>query len=939
MEKERIKNIGKTALDVGTDFIPGVSEAKDVAAITKGLKEGDYTTAGIHAAGLALGAVPVVGDIARRGLLTVATKFTKKDLLTEGVDDYKALRGNVDETLDKNTAEELFEQGDDAIEKVRKAQSSARKMDDPGKRPFQDSARKLEKDEITPKEFRKEAFADVEKFTEVEELPTFTESVFSLDKNKRKNGILGLNKTIPKDKPMLAAGDSVKARLDIPAYNRYDVYLPQITYTKEGVKGGNSIFSRTMVIQDVKFPTPTKPAFDISRAAINPRTKTATTKYPHATIDGTVATNPNTKKMYTDQEAHSLAKDVINNDDFVHVGYNPDRGGFFYDRATGMPVFDSPLVVQVGKQVFAKKAKLGKRSPKTDPTKAFIPADRIGKLRQLELNKKNLKQGRRTLFNEGGIVPMEQQMEMAFIQEGGLKDDGATTDPVSGNDVPIGSMDQEVRDDIPAMLSEGEYVVPADVVRFHGVKFFEDLRDEAKIGMSRMEADGRVGGEPIDMEDDMEDEEFPFSLEELADIDRELPPEGMAEGGIVHAAEGTFAYTPNTRYGQGNRSNVGLELRTMVNPATGRTITIPFYNGRPMTVIPEGFVDKTVADEQALMQQQQNQQQQRDQRTYDRESPFDPDSPFNERNRQQRPKPISEMSPAEIRAYNESMDSTLADVTSKLPIIGTLQRLNENSARRYATEALRSGKNPETNQALDMETKLALQQLLTIAENKSMLGAIADYVTGKGGQTTGVPLYEQANYEQMLTPIAPDPVVTPETEKQMTDLEIEPSFVAGMEAVPEGGAKVVPAEPEFVYVVVPGKNLNQPYKVNKADAYKFGADAIARIDNNENYRGVRMYSSVDNVPQNFLQRRVRNDYMDRAIGETTIKSLVRNPLTENETYEAAQQIATDLGEKKGENDTSFLDNVKNFFVSPVAASTLSDDQFSVEPSVKQKGIQ
>jgi hypothetical protein len=74
-------------------------------------------------------------------------------------------------------------------------------------------------------------------------------------------------------------------------------------------------------------------------------------------------------------------------------------------------------------------------------------------------------------------------MQMAFMEEGGLTDDGTTMDPVSGNEVPPGSMAEEVRDDIPAQLSEGEYVVPADVVRFYGVKFFEDLRMEAKRGL------------------------------------------------------------------------------------------------------------------------------------------------------------------------------------------------------------------------------------------------------------------------------------------------------------------------------------------------------------------------------------------------------------------------------------------------------------------------
>jgi len=92
---------------------------------------------------------------------------------------------------------------------------------------------------------------------------------------------------------------------------------------------------------------------------------------------------------------------------------------------------------------------------------------------------------------------MDKQMEMAFMQEGGLKDDGMDQDPVSGNEVPSGSMAKEVRDDISAQLSEGEYVVPADVVRYLGVKHFEDLRNKAKSGLQNMEANGRIGGEPV----------------------------------------------------------------------------------------------------------------------------------------------------------------------------------------------------------------------------------------------------------------------------------------------------------------------------------------------------------------------------------------------------------------------------------------------------------
>jgi hypothetical protein len=118
-------------------------------------------------------------------------------------------------------------------------------------------------------------------------------------------------------------------------------------------------------------------------------------------------------------------------------------------------------------------------------------------------------------------------MSFAFA-DGGLRDDGMREDPVSGNEVPAGSMAEEVRDDIPAQLSEGEYVVPADVVRYYGVKFFEDLRDAAKMGLQDMEARGRIGGEPVPEGGPTNDDDL--TPEELAAIQEMM---GMSEGGVV----------------------------------------------------------------------------------------------------------------------------------------------------------------------------------------------------------------------------------------------------------------------------------------------------------------------------------------------------------------------------------------------------------------------
>ena len=141
-------------------------------------------------------------------------------------------------------------------------------------------------------------------------------------------------------------------------------------------------------------------------------------------------------------------------------------------------------------------------------------------------------------FNKGGAV-MNEQMEMAFMQQGGLKDDGMKRDPVSGNEVPNGSMAKEVRDDIPAQLSEGEYVVPADVVRYLGVKHFEDLRDKAKQGLQSMEANGRIGGEPVPVGGP---QAAPMAPPQMA-MGGDLSPEEMNEINSIMMAQGGMVLT------------------------------------------------------------------------------------------------------------------------------------------------------------------------------------------------------------------------------------------------------------------------------------------------------------------------------------------------------------------------------------------------------------
>jgi hypothetical protein len=192
-------------------------------------------------------------------------------------------------------------------------------------------------------------------------------------------------------------------------------------------------------------------------------------------------------------------------------------------------------------------------------------------------------------FAEGGSVKdMDKQMEMMF-EEGGIADDGMTQDPVSGNEIPPGSLAEEVRDDIPAQLSDGEYVVPADVVRFYGVKFFEDLRTKAKKGLAQMEEDGRIGGEPIQAEvASISDEELEKIIqEEMAAIQQ---PVQMQEGGLAELNKPTNLVGINER---------GVQSVAYINPQTGDILYFIFVDGKitpPGTAIPKGYVKQSAYD-------------------------------------------------------------------------------------------------------------------------------------------------------------------------------------------------------------------------------------------------------------------------------------------------------------------------------------------------------
>ena len=242
---------------------------------------------------------------------------------------------------------------------------------------------------------------------------------------------------------------------------------------------------------------------------------------------------------------------------------------------------------------------------------------------------------------KGGLL-MDEQMSM--FNEGGLLDEGGEVDEESGNDVPIGGTKEGVRDDIPAMLSEGEFVFPEDVTRYHGLEKLMTLRQEAKMGLKKMEAMGQMGNsEEATIPDDL-----PFTMDDLILVVGEGEPKEKDDEPIK-AQAGTFvpanqqlnnmgvmgfqesmyrqqglqnptaavipqvpassivptvqAPQPMTGYSAPTVLAEPVEQTNFVppvdeiyksvkyiNPTTGETMMINEYQGNPVSAVPAGFI-------------------------------------------------------------------------------------------------------------------------------------------------------------------------------------------------------------------------------------------------------------------------------------------------------------------------------------------------------------
>jgi len=185
-----------------------------------------------------------------------------------------------------------------------------------------------------------------------------------------------------------------------------------------------------------------------------------------------------------------------------------------------------------------------------------------------------------------------------LVAKGGIMQEGGTVDEASGNDVPPGSLKEEVRDDVDAKLSVGEYVFPADVTRYYGLAKLEEMRKEAQASLKQMESGGRMGNsEQVSEEasNEYDDEEFSGAVDQaMQEHDGEA---GYAKGGMVKSYDvgGAVTYDPAVSKETYKRAPLkGFEMIPMSDDK-GNTIYIPFINGKPQLNIPPGFAIRASA--------------------------------------------------------------------------------------------------------------------------------------------------------------------------------------------------------------------------------------------------------------------------------------------------------------------------------------------------------
>jgi DNA repair protein RadC len=231
----------------------------------------------------------------------------------------------------------------EGVEKVDTVPSGVKKKVKKGRSPeLTEMAEKLKRGEITKEDYDEAVnkFSRPALYAEVPKPATDKAVVDALDSNKRAYA----NVAVPN-------GTKVGLRLDIPAFERYGVGVVSIHQAKPSLTSpkADKILSYRSVagLKNVKF------ALGDQTKALN--TAAGEFKDKLQTMEGEYVN-------YTPEEAFAKAQEVLNDPEYIQVGFNPIRHSYFYDRLTMLPVVSANEVIQIGQLVMAKGVEFGDKA-------------------------------------------------------------------------------------------------------------------------------------------------------------------------------------------------------------------------------------------------------------------------------------------------------------------------------------------------------------------------------------------------------------------------------------------------------------------------------------------------------------------------------------------------------------------------------------------------
>lgn len=205
---------------------------------------------------------------------------------------------------------------------------------------LQEGAQKIQGGEMTPAEYEKlvKKYKPVKPYEFIPKPATRDEAINALTADKR--DLYGTPSS------MLKAGDPVGLRLDIPAYSDHGVWVPAVHRQASGFGAGDRVgYESVAGVMNPTFGMSDKAALSI--AAGKPK--------------GTIATIKGEWNPTDEATAVARAQEYLNNPEWVQVGMDPERHGYFYDRRTMKPITAAEEAIQVGPLVLAKKPQYGNK--------------------------------------------------------------------------------------------------------------------------------------------------------------------------------------------------------------------------------------------------------------------------------------------------------------------------------------------------------------------------------------------------------------------------------------------------------------------------------------------------------------------------------------------------------------------------------------------------